>query len=155
MAAALGLDLRPKGITIWEASQDVMDGLARYGDDEADWDKNLQAARAGQIAQWRKFPQSNMWGAGPDNEYFFRVVKEQFPEILGADLWQSTTKKANDLLATHWSVVVEIAETLINAKWMPVPENEHPLAKRKKDLDGKALVAILSSHGITARVRAS
>lgn len=153
VAARLGLGLRPKGITIWEAAKDVMDGLAGYWDDGADWDKNLQAVRAGQIAQWRKFPQSDMTGAGPDNDYFFRAVAEHFPGQLAANIWESVSKKADDLLQTYWSAVVEIAETLIAAEWIPVEEDEHPLAKRKKNLDGAALVAILSSHGIGARVR--
>jgi len=78
VAARLGLDLRPKGITIWKAAKDVMDGLAGYRDDEADWDKNLQAGRAGQIAQWRRFPKSDTTGAKPDNNYFFKVVGEHF-----------------------------------------------------------------------------
>jgi hypothetical protein len=56
VAVALGLDLRPKGITIWEVTKNVMEGLAGYWDDDTDWEKNLQAVRAGQIAQWRKFP---------------------------------------------------------------------------------------------------
>jgi hypothetical protein len=153
VAARLGLDLRPKGITIWEAAPDVMDGLAGYWDDGADWDKNLQSVRAGQIAQWGKFPHSNMTGAGPDNDYLFRVVAEHFPGQLAANIWESVSKKADDLLRAYWSAVVEIAETLIAAEWIPVDEKEHPLAKRKKNLDGEALVTILSSHRIPARVR--
>jgi len=153
VATALGLDLRPKGITIWEASKDVMDGLAGYWDDETDWEKNLQAVRAGQIAQWRTFPKSDTTGAKPDNDYFFKVVREHFAGSIASNIWESVSKKANDLLEAHWSAVVEIAETLMAAQWMAVSENEHPLAKRKKKLDGEALVAILSSHRISARVR--
>jgi hypothetical protein len=154
VAAVLGLDLRPKGITIWEAANDVMDGLAGYWDDETDWEKNLQAVRSGQIAQWRKFPKSDLVsGSGPDRDYFFKVVKEHFPGSLAANIWETVSKKANDLLEAHWSAVVEVAETLTAAEWMSVGENEHPLAKRKKRLDGETLVAILSSHGIGARVR--
>jgi hypothetical protein len=153
VAARLGLDLRPKGITIWEAAKDVMDGLAGYWDHEADWDKNLQSVLAGQIAQWRKFERSDTSGSKPDNDYFFRVVKEHFPGILASHVWERMTHTANDLLQAHWSAVVEIAETVIVAEWMPVAENEHRLAKRKKRLDGEALVRILSSHGISARVR--
>ncbi len=153
VAAVLGLDLRSKGITIWEAAEDVMDGLAGYWDDETDWEKNLQAVRAGQIAQWRKFPKSDTTGGKPDNDYFFKVVREHFPGSLASNIWESVSMKANDLLEAHGSTVVEIAETLIAAEWMSVGEKEHPLAKRKKRLDGEALVAILSSHGISARVR--
>jgi hypothetical protein len=153
VAARLGLDLRPRGIMAWEAAKDVMDGLACYWDDEADWDKNLQAVLAGQIAQWRKYPKSDTSGSKPDNDYFFKVVREQFPGSLPANIWECVGKKANDLLESDWSAVVEIAETLIAAEWMWVGENEHPLAKRKKRLDGEVLVAILSSHGISARVR--
>ena len=152
MAARLGLDLRPKGITIWEAAKDVMDGLAGYWDDEADWDKNLQAVRAGQIAQWRRFPKSDTTGAKPDNDYFFKVVGEHFTGSIASNIWESVSNKANALLQAHWNAVVEIAETLIAAEWIS-GENEHPIAKRKKNLEGEALVAILSSHRISARVR--
>jgi len=153
VAARLGLDLRPKGITIWEAGKDVMDGLAGYWDDDADWDKNLQAVRAGQIAQWRRFPKSDTTGAKPDNDYFFKVVGEHFTGSIASNIWESVSKKADALLEAHWSAVVEIAETLMAAEWISVGESEHPLAKRKKHLGGEALVAILSSHGISARVR--
>jgi hypothetical protein len=153
VAARLGLDLRPKGITIWEAAKDVMDGLAGYWDDETDWDKNLQSIRAGGVAQWRQFPQADIQGQKPDIENFNRIVAEHFAGTLAVNMWQSVGKKANDLLEAHWSAVVEIAETLIAAEWMSVGENEHPLAKRKKTLGGEALVAILSSHRISARVR--
>ena len=153
VAARLGLDLRPKDITIWEAAKDVMDGLAGYWDNEADWDKNLQAVRAGQIAQWRRFPKSDTTGAKPDNDYFFKVVGEHFTESIASNIWESVSKKANALLEAHWSAVAEIAETLMAAEWISVGENEHPVAKRKKNLDGEALVAILSSHRISARVR--
>jgi hypothetical protein len=44
IAAAVGLNLRPGGITIWEAAEDVMDGLARYWKDEVDWGKKPTAA---------------------------------------------------------------------------------------------------------------
>ncbi|HEY1801577.1 MAG TPA: hypothetical protein VGG46_11650 [Terriglobales bacterium] len=155
VATALGLDLRPKGITLWEAGTDVMDGLAGYWDHETDWDKNLQSVRAGQIAQWRKFPNADTSGAKPDNDYFFNVAREHFPGSVVSDLWESTTEKAHALLQLHWAAVVEIAEALIAADWLPVPEKEHPLAKRKKRLDGKQLMEILVKHGISARVRQS
>jgi hypothetical protein len=153
VAAVLGLDLRPKGITIWEAAQDVMDGLARYWESEMDWEKNFQSIRAGGLAQWRQFPQAYIGGQKPDIENFNKIVAEHFAGTLPVDMWQSEGKKADDLLGAHWNAVVEIAETLIAAEWMPVAENEHPLAKRKKQLDSEALVAILSPHGISARVR--
>lgn len=153
VAAMLGLDLRPKGITIWEAAQDVMDGLARYWESETDWEKNLQSIRAWGLAQWRQFPQADIRGQKPDIENFNKIVAEHFAGTLPVNMWQSVGKKTDDLLDAHWSAVVEIAKTLIAAEWMLVAENEHPLAKRKKELDGEALVAILSSHGISARVR--
>lgn len=155
VATALGLDLRPKGITIWEARTDVMDGLAGYWDHETDWDKNLQSVRAGQIAQWQKFPNADTTGSKPDNDYFFNVAREHFPNTVASNLWESSTKKAYALLQLHWTAVVEIAEALIAADWLPVPENEHPLAKRKKRLDGNQLISILIRHGISARVRQS
>ena len=40
VATAVELDLRPKGITIWEAAPNVMDGLAGYWNHETDWEKN-------------------------------------------------------------------------------------------------------------------
>jgi hypothetical protein len=130
-----------------------MDGLAGYRDDETDWETNLQAARASQISQWRKFPQSDMTGAKTDNDYFFTIVREHFAGSVAGNIWESVSKKANALLETHWSAVVEISEKLIAAERISVDENEHSLAKRKKQLGGEELVAILSSHGISARVR--
>ena len=153
VAAAVELDLRPKGITIWEAAPNVMDGLAGYWDHEIDWEKNLQAVRAGQIAQWRKFPRADTTGAKPDNDYFFNVAREHFPGTLASNLWESTSQKADALLQLHWDAVIEIAETLIAAEWLSAPENEHPLAKRKKRLNGNQLIDILVKHGIPAQVR--
>ena len=155
VAARLGLELRLKGITIWEAAPNVMDGLARYWESETDWDKNLQSIRAGGVAQWREFPEADIQGQRPDIENFNKIVADHFAGALPADMWQSIGKKTNELLDAHWSAVVEIAKTLIAAEWVSVPENEHPLAKRKKQLDGEALVAILASHRISARVRPS
>jgi len=153
VATALELDLRPKGITIWEAAPNVMDGLAGYWDHETDWGKNLQAVRAGQIAQWRKFPDTDTTGAKPDNDYFFKVAREHFPGTVASNLWESTSKKADALLQLHWAAVIDIAESLIAAEWLSAPENEHPLAKRKKRLDGNQLIDILVKRGISARVR--
>ena len=153
VAAVLGLDLRPKGITIWEAAQDVMDGLARYWESETDWEKNLQSIRAGGLAQWRQFPQAYIGGQKPDSENFNKIVAEHFTGALPSDMWQSEGKKAEALLQLHWATVIEIAEALIAAEWLPVPENEHSLAKRKKQLDGNQLVDILARHDIPARVR--
>jgi ATP-dependent Zn protease len=153
VAAVLGLDLRPKGITIWEVEPDVMDGLARYWESETDWEGNLQSIRAGGLAQWRKFPQAYIGGQKCDIANFNKIVAEHFAGAVASNMWQSEGEKADALLQAHWRAVVEIAETLIAAEWIPVEENEHLLAKRKKNLDGEALVSILSSHGIRARVR--
>ena len=153
VAVALGLDLRPKGITIWQVTNNVMDGLAGYWDDDTGWEKNLQAVRAGQIAQWRKFPRSDTTGSKPDNDYFFKIVKEHFAGYIAGNIWESVGNRANALLEAHWGAAAEIAETLIAAEWMPVDGTEHPLAKRKKRLGGEALLTILSSHGISGRVR--
>lgn len=153
VATALELDLRPKGITIWEAAPNVMDGLAGYWNHETDWEKNLQAVRAGQIAQWTKFPNADTAGAKPDNDYFFGVAKEHFPGTVASNLWERTSKKSNALLQQHWAAVIEIAECLIAAEWVCVPEHEHPLAKRKKHLDGNQLIGVLVKHRISARVR--
>jgi hypothetical protein len=153
VATALGLDLRPKGITIWEAAPNVMDGLAAYWDHETDWENNLQAVRAGQIAQWRKFPNADTTGAKPDNDYFFKVARKHFPGTVVSNLWESTSKKADSLLQQHWPAVIEIAEALITAKRLWVPENEHPLAKRKKTFNGDQLIDMLARHSISARVR--
>jgi len=81
-----------------------MDGLAGYWDHETDWEKNLQAVRAGQIAQWRKFPNADTTGAKPDNDYFFNVAREHFPGTVASNLWESTSKKADALLLLcRWS----------------------------------------------------
>lgn len=52
VAAVLGLDLKPRGITVYQVPPNVSDGLACYWDHPSDWDKNLQAALAGQFAQY-------------------------------------------------------------------------------------------------------
>ena len=154
VAAALGLELRIRGITIYEVSSDVMDGLACYWDDETDWEKNLQALLGGQIAQWRKFPETNLVdGSRPDRENFTEKARQHFAGSSPSDVWARVRDKVHALfdVAPHWSAGIEIADTLITAPW--ADETEHPFAKRKKHLDGAALVAILAAHGISARLR--
>jgi hypothetical protein len=124
VATVLELDLRPNGITIWEAAPNVMDGLAGYWNHDTDWQKNLQAVRAGQIAQWTKFPNTDTTGSKPDNDYFFHVAKERFPETVASNLWESTSKEAHALLRLHSAVVIAIAETLIRKEGSPTAQAE-------------------------------
>ena len=58
IAGAVGLDLRPKGIVIYEV-EDVADGWAFYWEDNQQWTDILTALRAGQLAQLKQFPDPN------------------------------------------------------------------------------------------------
>jgi hypothetical protein len=68
-ASAVGMDLRPRGIVIWEV-QNVTDGLACYWEDAAEVESVLLALRAGQMAQLKQFPMSDRWGSMPDIQAF-------------------------------------------------------------------------------------
>jgi hypothetical protein len=56
IASATGLALRPMGVAIWEAVEDVTEGIASYCEDEPEWEKILLALRAREMAQVKQFP---------------------------------------------------------------------------------------------------
>ncbi len=153
VAGAAGLDLKLEGIVIYEIAEDVTDGWAFYWEDKPEWEKILLAVRAGQVAQLRQFPQSEIRGGQPDVKRFFSIVADRFGSNRGGELWEDITASVRSLLDTHWAAVVAVAEALVKSDWIPVDEAEHALAKRKKHLDGDALVAILGKHGVPAQVR--
>ena len=151
-AAAVGLDLQNKGIIIYEV-ENVGDGWAFYWEDNQQWMDILVALRAGQLAQLRQFPGSYFLGGQTDVQKFSYIVEHYFPGVLNSTMWEDISKKANDMLKTHWAAVEDVARAVINADWLPVAPGEHLRATRKKHIDGSALAAILVPHGITANVR--
>lgn len=152
IAAAVGLDLKVKGIVIYEV-ESVADGWVFYWEDKPDWENILLALRGGQLAQLRKFPDSEFRGAQQDVQNFFSVVQQHFPPNSNGDVWQDISAKVKTLLDNHWAAVEAVADALMHSNWIPVTPDEHPRAKRKKHLDGAALAAILAAHGIPAHVR--
>lgn len=153
IAAVSGLDLKTKGIVIYEVSKEVTDGWAFYWEDKPLWDSILLAIRAGQVAQLRQFPKSEFRGGQQDVKNFFAIVKSQFGENRGGEFWERISGEVASLLKVHWAAVVEIAKALVDSDWIPVEPGEHPLSTRKKVLDGDALITILAKHGISAVVR--
>lgn len=148
-AAVSGLDLKTKGIIVYEVGK-LADGWAFYWDDKPLWDSILSAGRAGQVAQLKKFPTSEFRGGRQDVNNFFDVVTNQFGRNRCGEFWERISGEVNSLLNVHWPAVEEIAKTLMESDWVPVEPGEHPVARRKKVLDGNALVAILARHGISA-----
>ena len=154
IAGAVGLDLKPLGIVIWEAAEDVTDGIASYWEDTAEWEKVLLALCAGEMAQLKQFPCSSTLGSQPDGQKFSEIVNNH----LGQDRFREmhdTNSQVASLLEIHWSAVTSIALALMEGPWIIVEPTEHPKANRKKHLDGSTLVPILQRHGITAHVRNS
>ena len=90
IASATGLALRPMGVAIWEAVEDVTEGIASYCEDEPEWEKILLALRAGEMAQVKQFPISSTIGSLPDIQAFATIVevyfgKNRLREISGKD----------------------------------------------------------------------
>jgi hypothetical protein len=152
IAGAVALDLKPKGIVIYEV-EDVADGWAFYWEDKPEWEKILLALRAGQVAQLKQFPDSEFRGGQQDVQRFFTIVHQHFEPNCSGDMWQDISAKARRLLHTHWSAVDAVSDALMHANWIPVEHGEHSLAKRKKHLDRHALAAILAAQGISVHVR--
>jgi hypothetical protein len=144
IAGAVGLDLRPKGIVIYEV-QNVTDGLACYWEDVGETETVLLALRAGQLAQMKQFPRSDTWGSMPDIQAFARIFHAQFgPNGLG-DMHMKINAQVRTLLEEHWTAIGAVAQAIIDSEWIPVESTEHPLANRKKHLSGDTLVAILGN----------
>lgn len=152
VASVKGLALRPMGIMIWEAAEDVTEGIACYCEDEPEWEKILLALRAGEMAQVRQFPNSSTIGSLPDIQAFARIIEVHF-ENRFREMQQKVNSEVNGLLDIHWDAIVAISQGLVHADWIPVVPSEHSKAKRKKHLDGDTLLAILGKHGISAHVR--
>jgi hypothetical protein len=152
VAGAVGLDLMPKGIVIYEVG-DLTDGWAFYWEDKPEWEGILRALRAGQMAQLRRFPKSEFRGGKPDLDKFYRIVADHFGANRFGELWGAITDKVRSMLDAHWAAVVAIAEALVRGGWIPTESGEHASARRKKHLGGDVLAAILAEHGISAQVR--
>jgi len=152
IAGAVGLDVQPKGIVIYEV-EDVADGWAFYWEDNQQWIDILLALRAGQLAQLKKFPKSEFRGGQSDVQKFSSIVKQHFPPNCDGDMWQDISAKTQNNVNSHWVAIESVADAAMKASWIPVTVSEHPEAKRKKHLDGKTLVGILAKHKISSRVR--
>lgn len=146
VAGAVGLALKPMGIQIWEVSG-LGDGLACYWEDEKDWGKNLLALRAGQVAQFRQFPESDFRGSQPDVKKFSNIVADHFGDNRCGEMRIEITAKVHRVLDIHWAPVIAVSEALVEGEWIPVDDSEHPSAKRKKHLDGMRLQQFLEHTG--------
>ncbi|MFZ0798220.1 MAG: hypothetical protein WCA13_21395 [Terriglobales bacterium] len=158
IAAVVGLDLRPAGIILFETDS-VAGGIACYWED-SELEPVLKALRAGQQAQLKQFPGSEIRGGQGDVQTFFAALKELQINRRG-EMWQQISNEVAGLLSKHWPAVVEVATALLSQDSRPIdttdtkylsPE-EQILAKSKKRLVGDDIVAILQRHGISARVR--
>jgi hypothetical protein len=160
-AAAVGLDLRPAGILMFEV-RNVAAGIACYWED-GEVEPVLQALRAGQMAQQRQFPNSETRGGVPDAQAFSKAVNQIYsPGHVGIML-EKIGGQVLDLFAKHWGAVDEVAQALLRKDWASVEvtdekylsADERSVVRRKKQLTGSEIVEILERHGISARVRST
>lgn len=161
IAAAVGLDLRPAGILMFEVSN-VAGGVACYWED-GEVEAVLQALRAGQMAQIRQFPNSEIRGGVPDAQAFSKAVNQIYsPGHVGVML-EKIGGQVLELFAKHWGAITEVAQALLKKDWVSVEvadekylsADERLVVKRKKQLTGSEIVEILERHGISARVRST
>lgn len=159
-AAVVGLDLRPDGIILFETGT-LAGGVACYWED-AEVEAVLKALRAGQQAQFREFPGSEIRGGQDDVRAFFDILKKLGIEVhRRGEMWQEISKQVEELLSKYWPAVIEIATALLSQDSRPLDSDdskylsheERILAKSKKQLVGDEIVKILHRHGIPARVR--
>ena len=152
VACALGLPLRPSGITVYEVGNGVGDGYACYAENERPPQAVLMAVLAGGRAQLMKFPGSWLGGSGPDESKLRELTKVHF-EDRWRQIIEEMVAQVDRLLEEHWSAVTAIAESLLDSVWIPVEAGEHSQANRKKQARRDSLVSILERHGIPATVR--
>jgi hypothetical protein len=160
IASAVGLDLRPRGIYIWEEPSGITEGIACYWED-AETEQVLIALRAGQMAQHRQFPESEMRGSLPDIKAFDEAVKIVFGQNRLGEMYETINAHVGKLLTAHWHAIVAVALAVVGSAWIPVtPDDWMPMAphersifKRRKHLDGEEIVGILKKHGLSAQVR--
>jgi len=161
IAAAVGLDLRPAGILLFEV-KNVAAGMACYWED-GEVEPVLQALRAGQMAQQKQFPNSETRGGVPDAQAFSRAVNQIYPPGHVGIMLEKIGIQVLELFAKYWRGVVEVAEALLKKDWAGVEvadgkylsADERLVVKRKKQLKGNEIVEILERHGILARVRSA
>jgi hypothetical protein len=160
-AAAVGLDLRPAGILIFEV-KNVAAGIACYWED-GEVEPVLQALRAGQMAQRKQFPNSETRGGVPDAQAFSRAVDKIYsPGHVGV-MFEKTGGQVLEFFAKHWGAVAEVAQALLKKDWASVEitdekylsVDERSVVRRKKQLAGSEIVEILAQHGISTRVRSA
>lgn len=152
-ASALRLELRPRGIVIYEVLPTVMDGLSCYWEDTKNRRNILRALRAGQIAQVRKFPNSDTGGCQPDIQAFTRILNARFSIDIRGDMNLKINRDVGLLLTINWHAVEAVVRAIINSPWIAVHSAEHPHASRKKHLYGFSLLPLLWAHGLRTRVR--
>ena len=152
VASVLGMALKSEGVTVWEMAQGETFGAASIWEDERDWERTLIFLRSGVKAQLKQFPQfwTNTTGLSDDCG-FFRIVREHFGDRKN-ELKERIDLQTDLLLDKHWSAVEAIAQAVTAGDWKPA-EDGGIEAKRKKQLDGLTLAAILEKHGIPAVVR--
>jgi hypothetical protein len=160
-AAAVGLDLRPAGILMFEV-RNVAAGIACYWED-GEVEPVLQALHAGQLAQRRQFPNSETRGDVPDAQAFSRAVNQIYsPGRVGVML-EKTGGQVLELFAKHWGAVADVAQAFLKKDWVSVEvtdekylsTDERSVVRRKKQLTGSEIVEILDQHGNPARVRSA
>jgi hypothetical protein len=150
VASAVGLHLGASGIQVWGGPYGY-DGCAAICYEDQPWEKHLLCLRAGSKAQLKQFPScSTMWSAGGDESKTFEIVRKHF-NGQWSDMDEKIDAEVDALLEKHWGALEAIAQDVMESNWKPT--DDRPPAIRKKQLDGKTLVAILDKHGISAVVR--
>jgi hypothetical protein len=143
IASAVGLDLRPRGIRIWEAPGGITGGVACYWED-AETEPVLLALQAGQMVQRRQFPESEIRGGKPDIRAFDKAVITVFGQNRLGEMYENINRQVAGLLTSHWRAIAAVARAIVESDWVPVtpddrelmaPE-ERSLFKRGKHLDG-------------------
>jgi hypothetical protein len=160
-AAAVGLDLRPAGILMFEV-RNVAAGMACYWED-GEVEPVLQALRAGQMAQLKQFPNSEIRGGVPDAQVFSKAVNQIYSPGHAGLMLERTNGQVQDLFAKYWAAVAQVAQALLKKDWASVgvtdekylSADERLVVRRKKQLTGSEIVEILKQHRILARVRSA
>jgi hypothetical protein len=151
LAGATGMPLKHSGITIYEVSEKVSDGYANYEENGGEKEAILMALLAGARAQLKQFPETRLVGTRSDEQKFRDLVKAHFGDRQ-RELSAKLIPQVDSVLKESWSAVTSIVTGLSESPWIPVLSSEHTKSRRKKQMNGHALAAILQRHGIPAKV---